>query len=90
MNSFFKGDYVSPKEAVEKLGVHFQTLRNWDKDGKIKTIRSPGGKRFYDIKTFIKNTDENLNSKNNMINNKLDDRKKFVIVELVLILKKMN
>jgi predicted site-specific integrase-resolvase len=36
MNSFFKGDYVSPKEAVEKLGVHFQTLRNWDKDGKIK------------------------------------------------------
>ena len=76
MNSFFKGDYVSPKEAVEKLGVHFQTLRNWDNNGKIKTIRSPGGKRFYDIKTFIKNTDENLNSNNNMINNKLDDRKK--------------
>ena len=76
MNSFFKGDYVSPKEAVEKLGVHFQTLRNWDKNGKIKTIRSPGGKRFYDIKSFIKNTDENLNTNNNKINDKINDRKK--------------
>ena len=50
MNSFFKGDYVSPKEAVEKLGVHFQTLRNWDKNGKIKTIRSPGGNVFMILK----------------------------------------
>ena len=52
MSSFFRGDYVSSKEASEKLGVHFQTLRNWDREGKIKTIRSPGGKRFYDIKSF--------------------------------------
>ena len=33
MSRFFNGNYVSPKEAVEKLGVHFQTLRNWDKIG---------------------------------------------------------
>jgi predicted site-specific integrase-resolvase len=38
MSSFFRGDYVSSKEASEKLGVHFQTLRNWDREGKIKTI----------------------------------------------------
>ena len=54
MSSFFRGDYVSSKEASEKLGVHFQTLRNWDREGKIKTIRSPGGKRFYDVKVFQK------------------------------------
>ena len=80
MNVKFEGklrdeQIIVKKEAVEKLGVHFQTLRNWDKDGKIKTIRSPGGKRFYDIKTFIKNTDENLNL-TNTLNNKIDDRKK--------------
>jgi predicted site-specific integrase-resolvase len=58
MSSFFRGDYVSSKEAAEKLGVHFQTLRNWDREGKIKTIRSPGGKRFYDIKSFLEETDK--------------------------------
>ena len=58
MSSFFRGDYVSSKEASEKLGVHFQTLRNWDREGKIKTIRSPGGKRFYDIKSFLEETDK--------------------------------
>lgn len=51
--SFFKGNYYTPKEASEKLGVHWQTLRNWEKQGKIKSIRSPGGKRYYDINTFI-------------------------------------
>jgi len=59
MGSFFKGNYVSCKEASKILGVHFQTLRNWDKQGKIKTIRSPGGTRYYDVKDFIKNIDEN-------------------------------
>lgn len=58
MSSFFRGDYVSSKEAAEKLGVHFQTLRNWDREGKIKTIRSPGGKRFYDIKSFLEENDK--------------------------------
>lgn len=51
--SFFKGNYYTPKEASKKLGVHWQTLKNWDKQGKIKTIRSPGGKRYYDISDFI-------------------------------------
>ena len=51
--SFFKGNYYTPKEASIKLGVHYQTLRNWEKQGKIKTIRSPGGKRYYDINNFI-------------------------------------
>jgi len=51
--SFFKEKYYSPKETSEKLGVHFQTLRRWEKDGKIKCIRSPYGKRFYDLKDFL-------------------------------------
>ena len=63
MSSFFRGDYVSSKEASEKLGVHFQTLRNWDREGKIKTIRSPGGKRFYDIKSFLEETDKDKDKK---------------------------
>jgi predicted site-specific integrase-resolvase len=52
--SLFKNKYYCPKETSEKLGVHFQTLRNWEKEGKIECIRSPGGKRFYDLDGFLK------------------------------------
>lgn len=50
-------DYISPKEASKILGVHWQTLRNWDRNGLIDTIRSTGGKRFYNVKKYIENND---------------------------------
>ncbi len=56
--SFFKGNYYTPKESSKKLGVHWQTLKNWEKSGKIKCIRSPGGKRYYDINSFISEIDK--------------------------------
>ena len=65
--SFFKGNYYTPKDASKKLGVHWQTLRNWEKQGKIKTIRSPGGKRYYDINNFMVDI-ENNNSDINFFN----------------------
>jgi predicted site-specific integrase-resolvase len=74
MSSFFRGNYVSSKEASEKLGVHFQTLRNWDREGKIKTIRSPGGKRFYDVKSFLEETDKQEKIENEK--DEKDERKK--------------
>jgi putative resolvase len=44
--------YVNTKEAKKRLGVHANTLRRWEKEGKIKAIRSPGGRRMYDIFSF--------------------------------------
>ena len=41
--------YISTKEACDKLGVHPNTLRSWDRKGLIKTMRTPGGIRMYDI-----------------------------------------
>lgn len=46
-------DYISPKDASKILGVHWQTLRNWDRNGLIDTIRSSGGKRFYNVNKYI-------------------------------------
>ena len=46
-------NYVPPKDAAKILGVHWQTLRNWDKAGLIQTIRSEGGKRFYNVKKYM-------------------------------------
>ena len=37
--------FLRMREAAETLGVHEQTIRNWDEAGKIRTIRSPGGQR---------------------------------------------
>ena len=33
------------KQASEVLGVHPKTIQKWDREGKIKVIRTPGGRR---------------------------------------------
>lgn len=73
--SFFKIKYYTPKETSEKLGVHFQTLRNWEKEGKIECIRSPGGKRFYDLNNFLKKYEDIKNTKFKDINETKDNEK---------------
>jgi len=40
---------LTPKEAAEYFSVHVHTLRQWDKSGKIKSERTPGGNRRYII-----------------------------------------
>lgn len=42
-----KGEYLSIGEAAEHLGVSIDTLRRWDKKGKVKAYRSPGGHRYF-------------------------------------------
>lgn len=34
-------NYITIKQASKLLGVTEQTLRNWDKSGKVKTKRHP-------------------------------------------------
>jgi predicted site-specific integrase-resolvase len=46
--------YVNTKEAREMLRVTATTLRRWDKEGKIKTIRTPSGIRMYDKSNILK------------------------------------
>lgn len=42
--------FISTKETRKMLGVTTKTLNNWDKTGKINTIRSPSGIRLYSLK----------------------------------------
>ena len=37
------------KETAKILGVTQQTLRNWDKWGKLKSVRTPTNRRKYRI-----------------------------------------
>lgn len=39
--------YISFKETRKIINVTSRTLRNWDKEGKIRTIRTPSGARMF-------------------------------------------
>jgi excisionase family DNA binding protein len=42
-------EYVTPREATRLLGVSERTLRRWEQDGKIETIRTSGNQRRYNV-----------------------------------------
>ena len=46
-------EYMGGKKASEILGVHQRTLYQWEEKGWIKTIRTKGGKRLYDVGTYL-------------------------------------
>lgn len=45
--------WYNSREACQKLGVHPNTLRKWDKLGKITTMRTASNQRRYDLSPFI-------------------------------------
>jgi len=47
-------DYVNTKEAKKMLRVTANTLRRWDKEDKITTIRTPSGIRLYNRECILK------------------------------------
>jgi hypothetical protein len=49
-----KEKYVRSKIASEKLGISLVTLREWDKTGKIETIRTAGNQRLYNVNKYLK------------------------------------
>lgn len=48
-----KTRYVTPQKACKILGVHYKTLYNWERKNKIETIRTPGGKRLYNVDKYV-------------------------------------
>lgn len=43
-----KKNYLTIGEASEYLGVSIDTLRRWERKGRIEPFRSPGGHRYYE------------------------------------------
>ena len=52
-------NFVSGKKASEILGVHQRTLYQWEEKKQIETIRTPGGKRMYNVKKYLESKNEN-------------------------------
>jgi predicted site-specific integrase-resolvase len=79
-------EYVSGSKASKILGVHQRTLYSWDEKKIIETIRTPGGKRLYNVKKYLENSDKNISREENtkqmhdfIINNKLSVKKYKII-----------
>jgi len=74
--------FIAGKKACEMLGVHQRTLYQWDAKKKIETIRTPGGKRLYNVKKYLedinKNTTNVVSVNNPLINNKMNFNKKYL------------
>jgi len=45
--------YYTSREACVILGVHENTLRKWEREEKIKCIRTQGGHRRYDLSDYL-------------------------------------
>jgi molybdopterin-binding protein len=45
-------------QAAELLGVGVETLRRWEEDGALRTIRSPGGQRLVPLEEVRRLLDE--------------------------------
>ncbi len=65
-----KNNLINITTAAEILGVSKDTLRNWDKSGKLKSIRTPGNHRRYIEKDIIKLSGDKEN-KNYLFKNKV-------------------
>jgi putative resolvase len=46
--------YIPAKDALKVLKVHYQTLYKLEQSGKLEVIKTPGGKRLYNVKKFIR------------------------------------
>ena len=45
--------YVPLRKAVEKLGLHPNTLRRYADQGQIETIRTKAGQRLFNVESYI-------------------------------------
>jgi putative resolvase len=48
--------FITTRETKKIFGVNEDTLRRWADNGKIEYIRSPGGKRLYNVEQYINST----------------------------------
>lgn len=53
--------YLSSRKACFEFGVHANTLRRWADEGKIRYIRTAGGKRLYDCSSVEENSSTKKN-----------------------------
>jgi len=52
-------EFIAGSKASKILGVHQKTLYAWEEKNIIETIRTPGGKRLYNVKKYLSEVQKN-------------------------------
>ncbi len=60
--------FITTRETKKIFGVNEDTLRRWADNGKIEYIRTPGGKRLYNVEQYINSKTQYNNDDNPTIN----------------------
>ena len=68
-------EYISGSNASKTLGVHQRTLHLWDAKKLIENIRTPGGKRLYNVKKYLASADINIIKPNEEIKDIVNKQK---------------
>jgi putative resolvase len=55
MEKMDRTNFLGGKQASNLLGVHQRTLYLWERKGVIDAIRTPGGKRLYNVTKYLEN-----------------------------------
>jgi predicted site-specific integrase-resolvase len=80
-------EFLPSKKVCEILGVHPRSLYVWEAKKIIETIRTPGGKRLYNVKKYLLEQERNIeknkinfkNIKNkNQIEDIIDNKQKII------------
>jgi predicted site-specific integrase-resolvase len=66
--------FITSKKATEILGIHINTLRNWEANNQIESIRTPGNTRLYNIDSFLLERSTELSSKRNICYSRVSSR----------------
>jgi predicted site-specific integrase-resolvase len=53
--------YVPLRKAVERLGVHPNTLRRYADEEKIEIIKNEAGQRLYNVESYIRGAESSAN-----------------------------
>ena len=56
-----ESEYINTRTACKLLGVHAETLRRWDKAGKVETIRTSSGRRLYKRISLVPDKEHQIN-----------------------------
>ena len=74
-----------PKDFAELLGVSVKTLQRWDREGILKSNRTPTNRRYYTYDQYLEFQGNDLKkSIEDILNKNISDNEKVLLIRSLL------
>ena len=74
-----------PKDFAELLGVSVKTLQRWDREGILKSNRTPTNRRYYTYDQYLEFQGNDLKkSIGDILNKNISDNEKILLIRSLL------